>query len=194
MNRLAPHKSLKHLFEMAGGRTARQLRSNVDTLRDAECVFGFDAQISDGAVDLGVAKQKLDCSQIARKLMPCPDCPDLFWKQRSFLTDDPPPVPGSAFRGCCGKLDSWHDMPSDPPSVPCHQHRADGKNIAYVGWPLSSYLNIALHGALAAIFVLPAHAAKKSNSPVGLNPSIPAQSNKKRRPIGTAHVFQRPKT
>jgi len=37
----------------------------------------------------------------------------------------PPPVPGSAFRGGCGKLDSWHDMPSDPPSAPNHQHRAD---------------------------------------------------------------------
>ena len=56
----------------------------------------------------------------------------LFGKQRSFLTDDPPLVPGFAFWGDCGKLDSWHNMPSDPPSLPRHQHSADDRNIALV--------------------------------------------------------------
>lgn len=61
---------------------------------------------------------------MTRQFKPRPDRPDLFWQEWPFLTYDPPLVSGSAFRGGCGKLDSWHDMPSNPPSKPMHQHRA----------------------------------------------------------------------
>ena len=53
------------------------------------------------------------------------DRPDLFWQQRPLLTDDASFVPSLTLWGDRGKLDSWHDMPSDPPSTPNHQHRAD---------------------------------------------------------------------
>ena len=33
------------------------------------------------------------------------------------------------FGGSRRKLDSWHDLPSDPPSNPSHQHRADFGNL-----------------------------------------------------------------
>ncbi|MEN8892561.1 MAG: hypothetical protein ABF283_06645, partial [Planktotalea arctica] len=39
-------------------------------------------------------------------------------QERSFLADDPAFVPGFAFRGDSGKLDSWHDLPSIQPSNP----------------------------------------------------------------------------
>jgi len=38
--------------------------------------------------------------------------------QRSFLTHDPTFIPCIVFWGDCGKLDSWHNMPSYPPSIP----------------------------------------------------------------------------
>jgi hypothetical protein len=52
-------------FEMANGRTVRQVGSNIDPLCDTQCIFEFDAQISNSAVDLCVAKQQLDGSEIA---------------------------------------------------------------------------------------------------------------------------------
>ena len=70
---------------------------------------------------------------MARNFEPRTDGPNLFWKQGSFLTDDPSFVPGFAFLGDCGKLDSWHNLPSDPPSIPKHQHSADSENITSVG-------------------------------------------------------------
>lgn len=44
----------------------RQLHLDVDTLRDAQRVFQFDAQISDGAIDFRMAKQKLHRTKITR--------------------------------------------------------------------------------------------------------------------------------
>ena len=52
-------------FDMANGRTVRQPSSDIDPLSDTQRIFVFDAQISDSAVDLGVAKQQLDGSEIA---------------------------------------------------------------------------------------------------------------------------------
>lgn len=43
---------------------------------------------------------------------------------KAVLTDDPPLVPGSVFRGCCRMLDSRHDLPSDPTSTLSRQHHA----------------------------------------------------------------------
>ena len=50
----------------------------------------------------------------------------------SFLIDDTTLVQGAAFRGDCEQLESWYNMPSNPPSIPRHQHRADEENIAFV--------------------------------------------------------------
>lgn len=75
------------------------------------------------AINCHVEQRKI--AQVARQFEPRSDRPDLFRQQWSFLADDPAFVPGSSFRGDCGKLDSWHDLPSDPPSIPRHQHRAD---------------------------------------------------------------------
>ena len=52
-------------FEMANGRTVRQVGSNIDPLCDTKCIFEFDTQVSNSAVDLCVAKQQLDGSEIA---------------------------------------------------------------------------------------------------------------------------------
>lgn len=46
-------------------KAARHLRSEVDLFSDAQGVFEFDAQIADGAVDLGVAEQQLHRPQVA---------------------------------------------------------------------------------------------------------------------------------
>ena len=61
-------------------------------------------------------------------------------------------------------------MPSIPPSVPCHQLRADSENLAYLERPLPSQANTALHIAFAAVILLRARAARFSNSQVGLTP------------------------
>ena len=45
--------------------TARRVRSDVDTLGDAQRVFKFNAEISHRAVDLGVTKEQLDRAEIA---------------------------------------------------------------------------------------------------------------------------------
>ncbi len=39
--------------------------SDVDSLSNAQRIFQFDAQVSDGAIDLGVAEQQLDRAQVA---------------------------------------------------------------------------------------------------------------------------------
>ncbi|GAA6178556.1 hypothetical protein GCM10007927_04440 [Sulfitobacter pacificus] len=44
-------------FEMENGRTARQNSSDIDALSDAQGIFEFDAEVTHGAVDLGVTKQ-----------------------------------------------------------------------------------------------------------------------------------------
>ena len=51
-------------IEALGLRLQSQLRSDVDSLCDAQRVLKFDAQVSDGAVDLCVAKQELDRTEI----------------------------------------------------------------------------------------------------------------------------------
>lgn len=53
-----------------------------------------------------------------------------------FLTDNPTPIPSSMFRSDCGKLYSWHNMPSNPPSKPNHQHRADFCILSGSEWQL----------------------------------------------------------
>jgi len=94
--------------------------------------------------------------------------PYLFGKQGPFLADDPPFVPCFVFWGDCGKLDSWHGMPSNPPSKPRHQHRADNENIALSEWPFLPLRGRAEFFANAAFFALRAHTARKLNSQNGL--------------------------
>lgn len=46
--------------------TAPPLRSDVDFLCNGNCVIDLDTEVSHGAFHLGVAKQELDRTQIAR--------------------------------------------------------------------------------------------------------------------------------
>ena len=68
------------------------------------------------AVDGDVEQSQI--TKIPRKFEPGAYCPNLLGQQRSLLTDNSSLVPSLAFGGDCGKLDSWHDLPSDPPSCP----------------------------------------------------------------------------
>ena len=53
-------------FEMTNGSCHSSKFLDVDLLRHAQRVFEFDPQITDCAIDLGMAKQKLDGPQVAR--------------------------------------------------------------------------------------------------------------------------------
>ena len=107
------------------------------TLDDGDALFHLLAadQVPNGepnkvtssqfAVDGDVEKRQV--TQIAGQFQSCTDCPNLFRQERSLLTDDAAFVPGPAFWRRCRKLNSRHDLPSNPPSRPRHQHRTDGR-------------------------------------------------------------------
>ena len=52
-------------FGMANGNAVRQGRSDIDAFGDAQSVFEFNAEVTHGAVDLGVTEQQLHGPQIA---------------------------------------------------------------------------------------------------------------------------------
>ena len=52
-------------FRWRTAHAARHIGLDVDLLSDAECVFQFNAQIANGAIDLGVAEQQLHRAQVA---------------------------------------------------------------------------------------------------------------------------------
>lgn len=97
--------------------------------------LGFD-QIGNSEFDqVATAQLAVDCdveqrdiAQVPCEFEPRTDCPDLFRQQRAFLSDEEAFVPGSVFRGDGGKLDSWNNMPSNPPPEPRHQHCADAES------------------------------------------------------------------
>ena len=45
---------------------ARECRSDIDTLCNTQCIFQFDTKVADYTVHLGVTKQKLDRTEVAR--------------------------------------------------------------------------------------------------------------------------------
>ncbi|WP_170507038.1 hypothetical protein [Ruegeria arenilitoris] len=53
------------------------------------------------------------------------DGPDLFWKQGSFLADQPSLVPGRTLRFEGGELDFGHELSSIRPSRSMRRHRVD---------------------------------------------------------------------
>lgn len=57
--------STRSRFEMANGRTVRQGGSDIDELRNTQGIFDFNAKVPNSTVDLGVAKQQLDRSEVA---------------------------------------------------------------------------------------------------------------------------------
>lgn len=60
------HRSRRLLrYEMANGRTARQGKSHVDALCDAQSILKFHAKVANGAVDLGVTEQKLHRAEVS---------------------------------------------------------------------------------------------------------------------------------
>lgn len=65
------------------------------------------------AVDSDIEQRQI--SKVARKFETRADRPNLFG-ERTFLARYAPLIPSSALWGDCKKLNSWHDMPSDPPS------------------------------------------------------------------------------
>lgn len=52
-------------FEMANGRTVRQVNSDIDTLSDAQSIFEFNAAVAHCTVDLRVTVQQLDRAEVA---------------------------------------------------------------------------------------------------------------------------------
>ncbi len=52
-------------FEMANGKTVRQVALDVDALRDAQGILKFNAKVPNSTVNLGVTKQQLDCAKVA---------------------------------------------------------------------------------------------------------------------------------
>lgn len=90
-------------FKQANGTAARLSRLDVDPLRDTQCISQLDAQISNSAIDLGVAKQQLDRTKV----------PGLFRTQRTGLS------------AACELLDavSLHRAPmADFPAAKLHLH------------------------------------------------------------------------
>jgi hypothetical protein len=55
----ASRASLRHTSE--GGHR----RSELDLLRERQGIIDFDLEVTDGALDLGMSEEQLDCSQIA---------------------------------------------------------------------------------------------------------------------------------
>ena len=82
-----------------------------------------------------------------------------FWQQGPLLANDASFIPSLALRGDCGKLNSRHDLPSDPPSKPNHQQRAGGRII-------SSFAMEVLRSLLTATALRAHSAALSPNSPI----------------------------
>ena len=61
---MSPEVALSHRFELGRARQLCPGISDVDFLSDLDRVVDLDAEIADGALDLGVAKQELNGSEV----------------------------------------------------------------------------------------------------------------------------------